>query len=399
MVRKQRVLIVHNYYKLPGGEDMVVKNEKDLLEKHGHSVVIYSRSNKEIDYFLAVQKILLPLTSLFSLRTYRNVKQLIEEKEIDIVHVHNTLSLVSPSVYYAAFTCRKPVVQTVHNFRLLCPAATFLRDGRVCEECVEKGLRCAIRYGCYRGSKLQSLVSAGILKLHRFLGTYKRLFYICLTEFNREKLLLLNKQGKTYIREERIFVKPNFTQMSLQEKVQKKEQYIYVGRLEKLKGIRILLEAWREFPEKTLLICGSGPEEEWIHSYIKKYQIKGVKLLGQCPHEKVLRLLRESAALILPTMCYEGQPMTILESYAADTPVIASDIGNAGNMVEPGVTGVRFPCGDVEALRKAVIRIEEKKDWNTRSVYEEKYAAEKNYELLREIYDRVERESRKGIRL
>lgn len=398
MEHKQRILIVHNYYKLPGGEDMVVENEKNLLEEHGHSVVLYSRSNKEMDHFSAVQKILLPFTSLFSFQTYRDIKQLIREKKIDIVHVHNTLSLVSPSVYYAALACRKPVVQTVHNFRLLCPAATFLREGRVCEKCVEKGLKCAVRYGCYRGSKLQSFMSTAILKLHRVLGTYKRLFYICLTDFNKEKLLLINKHGKTYIREKRIFIKPNFTHMPPMGETGKKEQYLYVGRLEKLKGIRVLLEAWRGLPGKTLLICGSGPEEEWIRSYIKKHQMSGVKLLGQCHHEEVLRLLKESRALVLPTMCYEGQPMTILESYAAGTPVIASDIGNAGNMVEPGITGIRFSCGDAEALQKAVICMDKKKNWNTCSVYEEKYTPEKNYELLLEIYNRIERESRKGIR-
>ena len=171
MEHKQRVLIVHNYYKLPGGEDMVVENEKCLLEEHGHFVDLYSRSNKEIDHFSVIQKLLFPFTILFSLRTYRDVKQLIRENDIDIVHVHNTLSLISPSVYYAAFACKKPVIQTVHNFRLLCPAATFLRDEKICEECINKGLKCAVRYGCYRGSKIQSFMSAAILKLHRSLGT------------------------------------------------------------------------------------------------------------------------------------------------------------------------------------------------------------------------------------
>ncbi|MCI9680097.1 MAG: glycosyltransferase family 4 protein [Lachnospiraceae bacterium] len=392
MEHKQRVLIVHNYYKLPGGEDMVVENEKCLLEEHGHFVDLYSRSNKEIDHFSVIQKLLFPFTILFSLRTYRDVKQLIRENDIDIVHVHNTLSLISPSVYYAAFACKKPVIQTVHNFRLLCPAATFLRDEKICEECINKGLKCAVRYGCYRGSKIQSFMSAAILKLHRSLGTYKRLYYICLTDFNRRKILLLNQREKSYIKEERVFVKSNFTQIPLLKEIQKKEQYLYVGRLEKLKGVRVLLEAWRGLTEKTLLICGSGPEEEWIRSYRKKYSMERVKLLGQCPHEEILRLLKESRALILPTMCYEGQPMTIMESYAVGTPVIASDIGNAGNMIEPEVTGIRFAYGDAEALQKAVMCMEEKRDWDTCSVYEEKYTPEKNYELLQRIYTIVQME-------
>lgn len=397
MKYKQRVLLVHNYYKLPGGEDMVVENEKKLLETYGHTVFIYSRFNKEMETFSAVEKLLLPFTSLFSLRTYREVKRMIQEKDIDIVHVHNTLNLISPSVYYAAWACGKPVVQTVHNFRLLCPGAIFLRDGKVCEKCIEDGLRCAVRYGCYRNSKAQSFMSAAILKLHRFLGTYGRLFYICLTDFNKEKLLLLNQHGKTYIRKERIFVKPNFVQLPVLEAVRKKEQYLYVGRLENLKGIWILLEAWKEFPDRRLLICGSGPEEENIRAYLKKHNIRGVKLMGQLPHEEILRLLAESKGLILPTMCYEGQPMVILESYAAGTPVIASDIGNAGSMVVPGVTGLRFSCGDAEALREAVLQMEEKRDWDTCSLYRKTYTPERNYELMLEIYRRAQREAGKGL--
>ena len=179
MEHKLGILIVHNYYKFPGGEDVVVKNEKSLLEKHGHFVASYSRSNKEMENFTLLKKILLPLTCVFSFRTYRDVKRIIRENEIDIVHVHNTLSLVSPSVYYAALACGKPVVQTLHNFRMLCPAATFSRNNRICEECINKGLRCAVRYSCYRNSKMQTLMSVLILKTHRFLGIYKRLYYIC----------------------------------------------------------------------------------------------------------------------------------------------------------------------------------------------------------------------------
>ena len=391
---KQRILLIHNYYKISGGEDTVVENERRLLEEHGHEVFFYSRSNKEMETFSAVQKLLLPLTSLFSLRTYREVKKLIRENQIDIVHVHNTLNLISPSVYYAAFSCKKPVVQTLHNFRLLCPAATFLRNGEVCEDCVNQGLRCSVRHGCYRDSKLQTIASAAILKLHRLLGTYKRLNYICLTDFNREKLLLLNQNGKKIVEESRIFVKPNFVKEPQIYAGEKKEQYIFVGRLETLKGIQILIQAWEAFPDKILLLCGKGSEEEWVHDYVDTHQMKQVKLLGQVPHDKVLELLAESKALILPTCCYEGQPMSIIESYAVGTPVIASDLGNAGNMVEPEVTGLRFRCGDVHSLRDAVCHCEEKEQWDTKTVYQEKYTSEMNYEMLQEIYRKAQRDDR-----
>lgn len=390
MDEKQKVLIVHNYYKIPGGEDTVVENEKRLLEQHGHKVVLYTRSNREMESFSALQKLLLPLTSLFSLRTYREVRRLIQSEGIDVVHVHNTLNLISPSVYYAAFSCGVPAVQTIHNFRLLCPAATFVRQGKLCEECVEQGLGCAVRHSCYRGSRMQTLMSVMILKLHRMLGTYRRLNYICLTEFNREKLLLLNKGRRRLIREEHVFVKPNFVWDTEQKETEKKEQYLYAGRLEQLKGIRVLLEAWRALPEKRLLICGSGPEESWILGYLKEHDMTQAELLGQCSHERILELLEQSKALIMPTLWYEGQPMVILESYAAGTPVIASALGNAGAMVIPQVTGLRFEAGKPEALAEAVREFERIGKWDTRKTYEMLYEPEENYRLLREIYERAE---------
>lgn len=390
MEQKQRVLQVHNYYKVPGGEDSVVANEKRLLEEHGHTVFLYSRSNKEMEAFSIVRKLLLPFTSLFSLHTYHEVKRLIREENIDIVHVHNTLSLVSPSVYYAAFSCKVPVVQTLHNFRMLCPAATFLREGKICEDCVDKGLGCAVRYSCYRGSKLQTLMSVIILKFHRILGTYKRLNYICLTEFNRKKFLQLNKGVKECIDAKRVFVKANFVRIPEIELFDRKEQYIYIGRLEEAKGIYILLEAWRAFPKKPLLVCGSGPEEEKIRDFIERNQMHQVELRGQCTHEEVLRLLSESKALLMPTLWYEGQPMVIMEAYAVGTPVIASDIGNSGNMVLPGVSGMKFTCGDAQDLRKAVTKLENIKGWDTRSLYEKMYSVEKNYMILQDIYKKVQ---------
>ena len=155
--RKQKVLIVHNYYQIPGGEDTVVANEKKMLEDHGHEVVLYTRHNSELKTLSKLQKILLPISTVFNFQTYREVKKIIKEQKIEIVHVHNTLNLVSPSVYYAAFACHVPVVQTVHNFRLLCPGATFFRDGHVCEDCLSNGMVCAVKHKCYRGSTVQTL--------------------------------------------------------------------------------------------------------------------------------------------------------------------------------------------------------------------------------------------------
>lgn len=209
---KQKVLIVHNYYQIPGGEDTVVANEKRLLEENGHEVILYSRNNSELKDMSRFQKLLLPITTVFNPRTYREIKKVIQEKQIDIVHVHNTLNIISPSVYYVGLKCKTPVVQTIHNFRLLCPGATFYRDGHICEDCIEYGLMCAVKHGCYRGSKIQTLACVISTKFHRLTGVYRKINYICLTEFNKEKLLQLNRPGKRQIIDpSKVFIKPNFT--------------------------------------------------------------------------------------------------------------------------------------------------------------------------------------------
>lgn len=209
---KKKILMVHNYYQIPGGEDTVVANEKKLLENHGHTVILYSRNNSELKGMSKLQKLKLPFTTIFNPKTYRDIRKLIKKEKIDIVHVHNTLNLISPAVYYAALSCKVPVVQTIHNFRLLCPGATLYRDGHVCEDCVKHGLKCAVKYGCYRGSKAQTLICVINTWIHRKLGTYGRLNYICLTEFNKEKLLELNRQGKKQLIDpKKVYIKPNFT--------------------------------------------------------------------------------------------------------------------------------------------------------------------------------------------
>ena len=207
---KPKILIIHNYYQIPGGEDTVVANEKKLLEENGHEVILYTRNNNEIKTMSRFQKLLLPFMTVYNPRSARDVRRIIQNEKIDIVHVHNTLNLISPSVYYAAVRCGIPVVQTVHNFRLICPGALLYRDGHVCEDCLGKGLLCAVRHGCYRGSKLQTLLLVISTLLHRTTGIYRKLHYICLTEFNKQKLLLINRK-KIMINPAQVFVKPNFT--------------------------------------------------------------------------------------------------------------------------------------------------------------------------------------------
>ena len=380
-----KVLIVHNYYQIPGGEDTVVAYEKKLLEEHGHEVFLYTRHNMELKQFSKGQKLLLPFSTIFNTKTYREVKEIVQKKQIEIVHVHNTLNLVSPSVYYAAFHCKVPVVQTIHNFRLLCPGATFFRDGHICEECLKNGLLCAVKYKCYRNSRIQTLACVISTWLHRMLGTYKKLNYICLTEFNKEKLLHLKQ-----IKEEKVFVKPNFVEAAkeiIPEK-DRKDQFIYVGRLEEIKGVDILLKAWKLLGKDApqLLICGTGPMEDWCKKYIQENALQKVKMLGFVPNDQVKNIIGESKALILPTQVYEGFPMTIAEAYSVGTPVIGSDLGNTGSLIVEGKSGRKFLFNSPEALAETVDQFEKEK-FEFEKEFADKYSSEANYQQLRKIYE------------
>lgn len=389
---KKKILIVHNYYQIPGGEDTVVANEKRLLEEHGHEVVLYTRNNSELKTMSKLRKLMLPITTIYNPGTARDVKKIIRQQKIDVVHVHNTLNLISPSVYYAALRCGVPVVQTIHNFRLLCPGATFFRDGRICEECLEKGLSCAVKHKCYRGSRVQTLACVVSTVLHRMTGIYGRLHYICLTEFNREKITRIPN-----ILREKTFIKPNYVPengLPVSEG-DRENRFIFLGRLEELKGIRLLLEAWRhlgpEAPE--LMVCGTGPLEGWCRSYLKENGLTNVKLMGFVPNQEAIRLVGESKALVLPTQCYEGFPMSIAEAYSVGTPVLTGDMGNAGSLVTERVTGMKYAYDSPEALAQTVERFEKETsvNWaeNTRRVYLEKLTPEMNYRQLIQIYSRV----------
>lgn len=389
--KKQTILLVHNYYQIPGGEDTVVANEKKLLELHGHKVIVYSRHNSELKNMPWPAIFLLPWLTIFNPKTYMDIKRIIRQENIEIVHVHNTLNLISPAVYYAALSEGAAVVQTIHNFRMLCPGATFYRDGAICEDCVQKGLLCAVRHGCYRGSRIQTLILVISMKLHRATGIYRKIHYICLTKFNREKLLSLKQ-----IKPERVFVKPNSVEESQEFLAgrEREEQFIFAGRLEKLKGIDILLEAWKEMGESApkLVVCGTGPMEEWCKAFVENNQMN-VEMRGFVPNREVKKIVAESQALILPTQWYEGFPVSMVEAFSVGTPVIGSDLGNTGSILVDGVNGVKFVSDSREDLIRAVMGMSRNKKMyeSTYHTYLTEYTAERNYAELVEIYRGVMR--------
>ena len=385
------VLIVHNYYQYAGGEDTVVAQDAQLLQKHGHQVFFYRRNNEELKQYSKGKKLLLPFTTFFSIKSYREIRAAIREHHIDIVHVHNTLPLISYSAYYAAKKEKVRLIQTIHNFRLVCPNAMFYRDDHICEDCLGKGLQESVKHGCYRNSKAQTAVVAIALKLHRVLGTFhKPDAYIALTQFNKDKIASIVDSDK-------IYVKPNYLEVTLPEQVQTEEEpysyYVYAARLEHVKGIFVLLEAFSKLPHEKLLLLGTGPEEQQVRYYIEQHHMDNVVCKGFVPHDETLALISKAKAVIYPSLWYEGFPMTIVESFACGTPVIASDTPNLTEKIHDGENGYIFKTGDATELMQKIIHfsmlnIETNGNMqkSARKSYEDFFTQDKIYKKMMEIY-------------
>ena len=388
-MKKFNVLMAHNYYKVPGGEDTVFHNEVKMLDKNGHKVTKYTRHNDEIKGGV-LSKLKLGIDTIFSLKTYKEVKKLIDENDIDIVHVHNTLPLISPSIYYAARAKKVPIVQTIHNFRLLCPGATFTRCGEICEDCVSKGLEQSLKHKCYRNSLSQTFIMYIMLKLHRIIGIYDKINYITLTEFNKQKLSTLVKD------ESKIHVKPNFIEKREDIERTLEDYFVYIGRLDDIKGINFLVEGWKNIDKNiNLYIIGTGPEEEKLKHTISENRLNNVKLLGFMKREDAFKVIEKSRAIIIPSKWYEGFPMTIVESFSLGVPVIGSKLGNIESIVEDERSGLLFTTNSKESLKEVINKVFYDRELNVSlgnnayKIFKEKYTDEENYRSIEKIYNNL----------
>ena len=387
-MEKKTILMVHNFYQIAGGEDTVFENEKKLLIEQGHRVYTYTRTNDELKTH-PWKKLLLPFTTVWSFKSYFEVRRLIREKGIDIVHCHNTFPLVSPSVYYAARSRKVPVVQTIHNFRLLCPNGLFYRDGRICEDCLTANrFLPALKGGCYRSSRLQTAVLAAMLLIHRRLGTYRKISYIFLTDFNRKKFdKLLDIQGSN------IFVKPNFTEKPAAAPPQEtvRPVFVFSGRLDESKGILFLLKVWPTLPKEWQLhIYGDGPCREACRQAAA--ECGNIHVFGFRPREEIFGDLAGAAAMLFPSRWYEGYPMVLSECFSLGRTVVSTNIGNQGDIVIASGGGVTFDIDDETGFRAALEKVLQNNavySANATAYYEQNLTRQRNYELLEKIYNSV----------
>ena len=373
-----RILFVHNAYQQRGGEDSVVDDEIQLLRDHGHAVELYRRGNHDIE---SMGKLALARDTLWSTQTQRQVDTVLDGFRPDVIHTHNTFPLISPSLYWAAARRHVPVVQTLHNFRLLCPQAMLLRQGKVCEDCVGKQPWRGVVRRCYRSSLPQSTVLAAMLVLHRGLRTYAHKVnrYIALNDFCRDVFV------RGGLPRERVCVKPNFV-ADPGVSTAMRSGFLYVGRLSKEKGIGTLADALAGEPGLMCEVIGTGPEEA------KLQHVKGAKLAGWQQAPYITEQMKSSLALVMPSLWYENFPRTLVEAFACGLPVIASRLGAMAALIRDGETGLLFNPGDerdfAAKLKWAQGHPEEMHRMGdaARREYESNYTPQKNIEMLLAIY-------------
>ena len=387
-----RILLAHNYYQVPGGEEVVFEQEKCLLENNGHEVITYNRSNHEITGFNPLERLTLIKRSIWAADTRREFSEVLARKRPDIVHVHNTFFMLSPSIYGACKAYGIPVVQTLHNFRLVCPSVTLFRDGKVCEECLDSGLWRGVYHGCYRDSRSATASVAAMLALHRYLGTWHELVtvYVALTEFGRNKFIAGGLPA------EKILVKPNFVNPDPGERGQAGEYALFVGRLSREKGLSTLLHAWQQLPRHYALhIVGDGPEREALELLARQLGLSSVQFRGRLPHEEAVMAVKSARFLVVPSAWYETFGMCIVEAFACGTPVICSRLGAMQELVCDGRTGFHFNYWDpydlAEKIEYAWSHPREMRAMGreARAEYESKYTAERNYTQLMDVYRRA----------
>jgi glycosyltransferase involved in cell wall biosynthesis len=388
------ILLAHNFYNSanPSGENVVFRAEAALLREHGHRVAEFTRSSDELLAKGALGKMEGALLTPWNPAALRQGKEWIRRAQPEILHVHNTFPRLSPAIFHAANGGRVATVLTLHNYRTVCAAAIPMRGTTVCTECLDRHQPWpAMKYGCYRQSRLATLPLVLMIALHHRLGTWRRHVdaFIALTAFQKNQLTKAGLPG------ERIFIKPQFYPDPPQPLPwpDRKRKVVYIGRVSPEKGLQVLLDAWRLWPgAPPLEIIGDGPAKATLQAQVEGLgQAEKIRFLGQIPFAEAQKHLANASLMILPTLWFEGFPMVIREAFALGVPIAGSRIGSISELVGEHC-GTLFTPGDPQDLVAQVRRLWTDADrlgrssQKARSEFEIKYTAEANYRILAEIY-------------
>ncbi|MDX2097641.1 MAG: glycosyltransferase [Leptolyngbyaceae cyanobacterium bins.59] len=380
-----RILAVHNYYQQPGGEEQIFKTEADLLEANGHEVIRFTLDNDQIN---GMNSLTLAKKTLWNSTVYQELRSLIREQKPQVAHFHNTFPLISPAAYYAAKAEGVAVVQTLHNYRLLCPNGLFFRNGKVCEDCLGKPVPLpGVIHRCYRSSLGASAVVAATVSFHSLRGTWTQAVdtFIAYSRFAMDKFV----EGG--IPAEKLAFKTNFLHPAPAPGEGKGGYGLFVGRLSVEKGLGVMLDAWRQLGGKIpLKILGDGPMSGLVKDAMQ--EMPEVEWLGRRPLEEVYEVMGNAAFLVFPSEWYETFGRVAIEAFARGTPVVASNIGAISELVEHQRTGLLFRPSDSQDLATQINWLlshpQELRQMRqeVRSEFEAKYTAEDNYKRLMEIY-------------
>ena len=386
-----KILQLHNRYQIIGGEEGVVQAEQTLLTQNGHMVQLLEVTNDRIMGGKA--KLRAAIGAIYSRKSKQQVSEQLQTFRPDIVHVHNFFPLLSPSIYDACQQHGIPIVQTLHNYRLICPKAMLFRDNQLCEACIGKPFALqGIRSGCYRGSRSQTAVVAAMLALHRVRGTWQNQVsaYIALTHFQKQKLI----QGG--LPAHKIHVKPNFTDVPAQSVMPPREKFVlFVGRLAEEKGVGLLINAYLQDPHlPPLKLVGDGPLKD---SLVQQVAVAGmndrIHFLGRQEKPQVLSLMQRAQVLVFPSIWYEGFPLTLAEAFACGLPAIVPNLGSMAEIVIPGVTGFHFipqSSSDLlRTLRSALSSDLAPLSHQASQTYRSYYTGSTNYDRLISIYQNL----------
>ena len=392
-----KILAIHNFHRKgsASGDDQVFKSETTLLEEHGHEVIRYTVSNDEFDNSGVLGKIAATFGMLWSFKNYKRVKKLVETEKPDIVHIHTFFPLLSPSILYAAKRGGAKVVATLHDTRFICPCATSLRGTELCNQCGDGNYFRMCKYGCFKGSRLQSFIVACIFLYHRIRKSFYQQIdrYICLND-NQIQLLVNIGFDKKKIVKKYNFVPDADANVDVALVPELPERYVvFYGRIGEEKGIRILMQIWDRIKDIPLVVMGGGPLEEEFRNWAD--QMDNVYFLGYTQHDKCLSIVKKAEFVVFPSIWYEGCSMVEIETESLGKGIVATDLGFSQEAIENGVNGYKVPLGSIDGFEKTIRMLWANQELIdtlgkiARRDYEAKYLPEDNYQQIIRIYEYV----------
>lgn len=381
-----RILILHNFYQHLGGEDIVVQNEAKALVHRGHVVKILTKKNSK--GLKGLKQYLLYPWNIF---TANNLLREVEEFAPDIIHIHNLHYSIGPTIIRKLKKKNYPVVMTLHNFRLICPSATLFSKGRLFTDSLNESFPVhAIKNKVLDNSFIKTFITGFTYWFHKKIDTWNLIDkYFTFSDFSRQIFV----ESKLNIPREKFIIKPNFIHEQENLEREPANYYVYIGRLSEEKGILPLLKAF-SLTSHTLKIFGSGPQEEEVKEYAEKYP--NIKYFGFQEKDILKSEIQNANALIVPSVCYEGMPMNIIESFAIGTPVLCSNIGILSQMIVPLQTGLHFDPYSTESIVYTLEKwhnidnsTKETISENCKIEFQNKYTEAKSIAILEDVYQQI----------